>query len=69
MIRQEAIAVMKQLLDACNGLEGHPIELEPPSTPQTGGYQIIIAKPLDEETRKNIIQIATSLQLSSASLP
>jgi len=64
MNRQEAIALLKQVLDACAGLEGHPLELAPPNTPQTGGFQIIIAKPLDDETRKKVIQIITDHGLS-----
>jgi hypothetical protein len=40
--REEAIAVLKELLDNCQGLDGHYLELAPPSAPSTtGGYQII----------------------------
>ena len=52
MKREEAILVLKELLDNCVGLDDHYLELVPPSTstPITAGYQIIIRNVLDKET-------------------
>ena len=57
MKREEAVSVLKELLDNCNGLDGHSLELAPPNapTPMMDGYQTIIRKVLDEKT-KNCIQ-------------
>ena len=57
MKREEAISIIKELLDNCPGLDGHYLELAPPNTPTSNveGYQIIIGKALDEKT-KNCIQ-------------
>ncbi len=64
MKREEAISVLKELLDNCSGLDGHYLELSPSSTSSTiGGYQIIIHKALDEKTRNCIQAILTKHQL------
>jgi len=54
--REEAILVLKELLDNCRGLDGHYLELAPPlaSTSTLEGYQIIIKTALDTETKKCI---------------
>lgn len=66
MKREEAISVLKELLDNCLGLDGHSLELASPSasTSTAGGYQIIIKPALDEETQKRIQTILTKHQLS-----
>jgi len=45
--REEAVDVLKELLDNCAGLDGHSLELSPPDT-AGAGYQIIIRTALDE---------------------
>ncbi len=64
--RDEAISVLKELLDNCIGLDGHYLELVPPiaATPTTAGYQIIIRKTLDKETIDRIQRILAKYQLS-----
>jgi hypothetical protein len=64
--RQEAICVLKELIDTCKGLDGHPLELALPNAPTSteGGYQIIIKGALDEETRKQIQDILKKHQLA-----
>jgi hypothetical protein len=64
--REEAISVLKELLDNCNGLDGHYLELAPPNAPLSmiGGYQIIIGKALDEKTKNCIQGILMKYQLS-----
>jgi hypothetical protein len=52
--REDAIVVLKELIDNCAGLDGHSMELTPP-TIGAGGYQITIRVALDQET-KNCIQ-------------
>lgn len=66
MKREEAISVLKELLDNCKGLDGHYLELAPPnaSTSMVGGYQIIIKTALDEETKKRIQDILLKYQLT-----
>jgi hypothetical protein len=56
--REEAVAVLKELIDNCSGLDGHPLEIEPPNTPN-GGYQIFIIKALDEATKKQVTEIVS----------
>ncbi len=56
--REEAISVLKELLDTCKGLDGHGLELTAPNTP-TSGYQIIIKGVLDQETKQHIQDIIT----------
>lgn len=68
MKREEAISVLKELLDNCSGLDGHYLELAPPVTPSsTGGYQIIITKALDEKTKNSMQAILTKHQLAHQS--
>jgi hypothetical protein len=64
--REEAILVLKELLDGCRGLDGHYLELEPPSASSStvGGYQIIIKLALDVETQKCILDILKKHQLT-----
>jgi hypothetical protein len=64
--REEAISVLKELLDNCNGLDGHYLELSPPNAPafMIGGYQIIIGKALDEKTKNCIQGILKKYQLT-----
>ena len=66
MKREEAVSVLKELLDNCNGLDGHSLELAPPNapTPMMGGYQIIIRKALDEKTKNCIQGILMKYQLT-----
>jgi hypothetical protein len=60
--RDEAIVVVKELLDNLRGLDGHPLTLTSPTA--GGGYQIIVGGSLDEETRKRIQTIAAQHQLA-----
>ena len=64
--REEAIALIKELLGNCSGLDGHSLELSPPnaSASTVGGYQIIIRGILDEETKKCIQTILAKHQLA-----
>ncbi len=66
MRREEAISVLKELLDNCTGLDGHYLELAPPSTPTSTneGYQIIIRTALDQETEKCIQDILIKHKLT-----
>jgi hypothetical protein len=61
--REEAIALVKELLECCLGLDGHSLELSPP-TLAAGGYQVIIRVALDEETKKCIYGILSKHQLA-----
>jgi hypothetical protein len=61
--RDEAVTVLKELIDNCIGLDGHSMEIVPPNTP-TGGYQIIVFKTLDEQTKKSVIDIVLKHQLA-----
>jgi hypothetical protein len=56
--REEAVIILKELIDSCPGLDGHALEIVPPNTPN-GGYQIFIIKALDEATKKSVIEIVT----------
>jgi hypothetical protein len=62
--REEAIAVLKELLDNSPGLDGHGLELTAPTEP-TFGYQIIIKGTLDDETKQHIQEILSKHQLTS----
>jgi hypothetical protein len=64
--REEAISVLKELLDNCRGLDGHYLELSSPnvSSSTMGGYQITIKTALDEETKKCIQEILIKHQLT-----
>jgi len=64
--REEAIVVLKELLDYCQGLDAHSLELAPTnlSEAKLGGYQIIIRGILDEEDKKRIQDILARHQLS-----
>lgn len=64
--REEAILVLKELLDSCNGLDGHYLELASPNAPMSmmGGYQIIIGKALDEKPKNCIQGVLMKYQLT-----
>jgi hypothetical protein len=64
--REEAISVLKELLDYCAGLDGHYFELAPPNAPTSAkeGYQIIIKGALDQETIKFIQEMLVKHQLT-----
>ena len=62
--RDEAISVLKELLDNCTGLDGHGLELIT-SNALTSGYQIVVKGVLDEETKQRIDVILTKHQLTS----
>jgi hypothetical protein len=64
--REEAISVLKELLDNCSGLDGHYFELSSSnvSSLTMGGYQITIKTALDEETKKCIQEILMKHQLT-----
>ncbi len=66
MKREEAVSLIKELLDCCKGLDGHTFELIAPSvsSPATGGYKIIIKGVLDQETKNRIIDILQKHQLA-----
>jgi len=61
--RQEAILVLKELLDRCDGLGGHSLEYSAANT--AGSYQIIITGSLNEETIKQIQTITEKNHLAS----
>jgi hypothetical protein len=61
--REEAVNVLKELIDNCQGLDGHALEINPPIAPN-GGYQIFIIKAIDETTKKAVIDIITRHQLA-----
>jgi hypothetical protein len=61
--RDEAISVLKELLDGSVGLDGHGIELSAPNG-STSGYQIVIRGKLDEETEQHIQETLTKHQLA-----
>jgi len=64
--RKEAIVFLKELLDCCEGLDGHSLELALSNSIEAklGRYQIIIRGSLDEETKKRIKNILMRHQLS-----
>jgi hypothetical protein len=64
--REEAISVLKELLDNCTCLDGHYLELAPPNTSNStkGGYQIIIKTALNQETKKCVQDILIKHQLT-----
>jgi hypothetical protein len=64
--REEAISIIKELLDTCRGLDGHSLELTPPNAPTaTGaGYQIIIRGILDSETKGSVDAIIVKHELT-----
>jgi hypothetical protein len=57
--RDEAILILKELLEKCQGLDNHNLEITNP----TSGYQIIIRGILDAETKQHIENIAAQHQL------
>jgi hypothetical protein len=65
--REEAISVLKELLDTCASLDGYYFELSPPIAPKSTneGYQIIIKGAFDQETQKCIQEMLTKHQLTS----
>ena len=62
--REEAVTILKELLDNSLGLDGHSLELTAPTEP-TFGYQIIIKGTIDEETKQHIQKILSNHQLTS----
>jgi hypothetical protein len=64
--REEAISVLKDLLDNCIGLDGHYLELSSSNvfSSMMGGYQITIKTALDEETKKCIQELLKKHQLT-----
>jgi hypothetical protein len=64
--RQEAILILKELLDNCTGLDGRSLELIAPNSPACG-YQIIIKGILDQETKQHTQNIIVKHQLTSQS--
>ncbi len=64
MKRPEAVSLLKELIDSCGGLDGHPLELAPPATTKAEGYQIIIRAPLDQETKTCIQAILAKYGLA-----
>jgi hypothetical protein len=64
--REEAITVLKELLDTCRGLDGHSLELALPNAPTAtvAGYKIIIRGILDSETKKRVQDIIVKHQLT-----
>ncbi len=60
MKRTEATEIIKEIIDSCQGVDGHPITLIAPNTatPQTDGYQVVINLALNDETKRCIQQIA-----------
>ena len=66
MKREEAISVLKELLDNCVGLDGHYLELSNPyaSTESVEVYQIVIHAPLDKKTKDQIQQILVKHELA-----
>ena len=65
--RAEAITVLKELLDKCNCLDGHLMEIAPPVASKSAdqGYQIIIKGTIDGETQRHIKDIIVQHQLVS----
>jgi hypothetical protein len=62
--RDEAIAVIKELLEGVVGLDGHSLELAPPIS-VAGGYQIVIKGVLDEKTISDVAAIVAKHQLAT----
>jgi hypothetical protein len=60
--REEAICVIKELLDSAIGLDGRGLELAPISS--AGNYQIVIRGILDEKTNAVISAIVAKHQLT-----
>jgi len=65
--REEAVLVIKELLDSSAGLDGHSLELAPPNAPAPAGYgyQIIIKGILDQKTKQQIQEIIAQHKLAS----
>ena len=61
--QDEAISVLKELLDGSVGLDGHGIELSPPKG-STSGYQIVIRGKLGKETKQHIQETLIKQQLA-----
>lgn len=66
MKREEAILVLKDLFDKCTNLDGHYLEVIPPSASKdmSLGYQIQIKATLDEETRTCMQDVLMKYQLT-----
>jgi hypothetical protein len=62
--REDAIVILTELLDGCGGLDGHNLELAPPTSAK-GGYQIVIRGILDEKTRSCIQAVIAKHELAS----
>jgi cytochrome c-type biogenesis protein CcmE len=61
--REQAISVLKELLDNSVSLDGHGLELAAPNG-STSGYQIVIRGKLDEQTKQHIQETLTKHQLA-----
>ncbi len=58
MERQEAIEILKAILDKCPRLDGNPICLIPSATDVLAeGYQIHIASPICDEAREYLREL------------
>ena len=64
MKRDEAIIVIKELLEGVLGLDGHSLELAPPVS-SAGGYQIVIKGILDEKIISGVAAIVAKHQLAT----
>jgi hypothetical protein len=62
--RNEAIAVIKELLEGVVGLDGHSLELAAPIS-SAGGYQIVIKGSMDEKTISEVESIVAKHQLAT----
>jgi hypothetical protein len=61
--RDDAIVVIKELLDTFSALDGCSFELAPPAS-ALGGYQIVIRGILGQQTIAQVQQIAAKHQLA-----
>jgi hypothetical protein len=64
--RDEAVLVLKRLLDSCVGLDGCGLELAPPSSLSANGagYQIVVRGVLDGETKKQLDGVVAEFGLA-----
>jgi hypothetical protein len=64
--REEAISVLKELLDNCLGLNGRSLEIVPSNdiTSIDQGYEITIKGTLDEHTKQRVVEIVTLHRLA-----
>jgi hypothetical protein len=64
--REEAISVLKELLESCRGFDGQNLELvnTKVATSSSEGYQIIIKGTLNQETKEGLQKIVFAHQLA-----